>query len=330
MLKSFIFTQPDPLICYLCEELNDIFMASQITSSIIMVRPAAFGFNVETAANNTFQQVPGSSQADVQAKAIEEFDRLVSVLRNEGVEVKIIEDTIEPLKPDAVFPNNWISFHEDGTVVTYPMYSSLRRKERRQGIIDEIAGVYKIRQQIHLENNESNQKYLEGTGSMVLDRVNRIAYACISPRTDLNLLEDWSKKMDYTPFTFQALHHGQQIYHTNVMMALGDGVAVVCLEVVDPQRGKELFAHLISFGREVVMLEKEQIDSFAGNMLAIRNNRGEQLMVMSAKAHRSLSADQKNVIERHARIISSDVQTIESVGGGSVRCMIAENFLTPI
>jgi hypothetical protein len=305
-------------------------MSLQTTSSIIMVRPAAFGFNVETAANNTFQHIPQDGQEEIRLKAIEEFDRLAALLQKEGVEVTVIQDTSDPLKPDAIFPNNWVSFHDDGTVVTYPMFSRLRRQERREEIINKIAGTYNVRLRLGLDSAESINEYLEGTGSMVLDRVNKIAYACISPRTNPSLLEQWCFKMKYTPFAFHARLHGQDIYHTNVMMAIGDGVSVVCLEVIEGQRSKELQEHLASFGREVVVLRKEQIDSFAGNMLAIRNKSGEQLMVMSSSAHRSLDEIQLNMIGRHARIISSGIPTIESVGGGSVRCMIAENFLPHI
>lgn len=303
-------------------------MSSQTTSKIIMVRPAAFGYNAETAANNTFQHKPDMDNEAVKLKAIEEFDKLVSVLRAEGVDVQVVQDTAFPVTPDAIFPNNWISFHEDGTVVTYPMFANLRRQERREELIEELEQSYTVSERLDFERYEASDLFLEGTGSMVLDRVNRIAYACISPRTDAGVLNQWCRMMDYTAFTFVARYHGQDIYHTNVMMAIGDGVSVVCQDVIEPpSRGEELTAHLASFGREVVLLRKDQIDSFAGNMLAIRNRAGEQLMVMSRSAHQSLDEEQLAAIQRHARIVSSDVHTIETIGGGSVRCMIAENFL---
>ncbi len=302
-------------------------MSSQTTSKIIMVRPAAFGYNPETAANNTFQHIPDVANDVVKAKAIEEFDRLVALLVAEGVDVNVIQDTPEPVTPDAIFPNNWISFHEDGTVVTYPMFAGLRRAERREEIIQDLEQEFNILQRLDFERYESKDMFLEGTGSMVLDRINKIAYACISPRTDAEVLDRWCSMMDYTPFTFVARYHGQEIYHTNVMMAIGDGISLACFEVIDSPRGEELAAHLASFGREVVALRAEQIGSFAGNMLAIRNARGEQLMVMSRSAHLSLDEAQLAAIHRHARIVSSDVHTIETIGGGSVRCMIAENFL---
>ncbi len=302
-------------------------MANQTTSRIIMVRPAAFGYNAETAANNTFQHVPEADQEVVKALAIKEFDRLTEMLIAEGVDVHIIQDTTSPATPDAIFPNNWISFHEDGTVVTYPMFAHLRRLERREEVISDLNQEYQILQRLDFEQYEAQDLFLEGTGSMVLDRANKFAYACISPRTDPSILAKWCAMMDYTPFSFIAMYGGQEIYHTNVMMAIGDGVSVVCLDVIEFPRQEELYNHLSSFGREVVKLRKDQIDSFAGNMLAIRNSKGEQLMVMSRSAHQSLDTVQIEAISRHARIISSDVHTIETIGGGSVRCMIAENFL---
>lgn len=293
-----------------------------------MVRPAAFGYNAETAANNTFQHVPDMDNEVVKKLAIEEFDRLVGLLKAEGVDVNVIQDTAVPVTPDAIFPNNWISFHEDGTVVTYPMFANLRRQERREELIEELEQSYSVLERLDFEKYEASDLFLEGTGSMVLDRVNRIAYACISPRTNAGVLDQWCRMMDYEAFTFIARYHEQEIYHTNVMMAICDGIAVVCLDVIEPPvRRKELHDHLASFGREVVILRPDQIGSFAGNMLAIRNKSGEQLMVMSRSAHQSLDADQLMIIQRHARIVSSDVHTIETIGGGSVRCMIAENFL---
>jgi hypothetical protein len=305
-------------------------MPFQTTSSIIMIRPAAFGFNAETASNNTFQQIPQSGAEEVQQQALEEFDKLVSLLRIEGIDVKVIDDTKTPVKPDAIFPNNWISFHDDGTIVTYPMYSPLRRQERRDDVINELSSDYTVKQRISMEDRESKNTYLEGTGSMVLDRENLIAYACISPRTDLEVLEQWCTKMGYTPFSFAAQYDGQDIYHTNVMMAIGDGLAIVCLDVVEASRREALHEHLLSYDRDVVLLREEQIGSFAGNMLALQNKRGEQLMVMSATAHQSLDARQLKAIQSYARIVSSDIHIIESIGGGSVRCMIAENFLPHI
>ena len=303
---------------------------AQTTSDLIMVRPAAFGYNIQTADNNTFQHVPEMDLQEVRQRALKEFDELVRKLRAEGISVKVFEDTPDPVKPDAVFPNNWVSFHADGRIVTYPMYSPLRRLERRNDILIKVAEDFGFEEKVDLEDYEDESLYLEGTGSMVLDRVHKIAYACLSPRTDLSVLEKWCDVMEYRSFTFQAKFDGRDIYHTNVMMAIGDGIAVVCFDVVEEEKRKDFFDLLQTTGHEIIQLSEEQVASFAGNMLAVRNKKGEQLMVMSGSAFRSLSADQVQLIEKHARIIYSDVDTIESIGGGSVRCMIAENFLPHI
>ena len=300
----------------------------QITDQIIMIRPAAFGFNVETAASNTFQQQ--SDDELVSTRALAEFDNMVATLRKEGVDVTVIEDMPVPQKPDAVFPNNWISFHADGTLVTYPMQSALRRLERRDDIIHVLTKDYRLTQHIAFEGNEAVHAYLEGTGSLVLDRVNRIAYACISPRTDERVLQEWCEKMNYTSFTFHASYAGQAIYHTNVMMAIGDGIAVVGLTVVEQGKQKALQQSLEKTGHVLVLLTPDQIGAFAGNMLGVHNAKGEQLMVMSATAHHSLTESQLHQIGQFARIVVVDVSTIEHVGGGSVRCMMAENFLPPM
>lgn len=305
-------------------------MSKQTTSSIIMIRPAAFAYNVETAVNNTFQNAPEAGRDTVMNRAIQEFDALVEIIRKEDVEVEVIQDSAFPPKPDAIFPNNWVSFHENGLVITYPMFSKLRRAERRPEIIEEIGKKYLITEHIALEHFENQNQFLEGTGSMVLDRVGKIAYACLSPRTDQDVLNHWCNRMGYTPFTFIAKYDDQEVYHTNVMMAIGDGISIACLDIVESGK-KEIFRNqLTSSGRVLVELSQQQIGSFAGNMLAIRNRRGEQLLVMSATAHQSLEKNQIEWIESHARIVSGDIDTIETVGGGSVRCMIAENFLSHI
>jgi len=303
---------------------------AQTTADLIMIRPAAFGYNNQTAENNTFQHIPKMSVKEISQHALKEFDELVKRLRAEGVNVKVFDDTAEPVKPDAIFPNNWVTFHDDGRIVTYPMYSPLRRLERRNDILIRIAEDFGFEEKVDLEDYEEESLFLEGTGSMVLDRVNKIAYACLSPRTNPDVLEKWCEAMDYRSFSFQAQYDGKDIYHTNVMMAIGEGIAVVCLDVVEESKRDELYEWLSRTGHEIVKLSEAQVGSFAGNMLAVRNKKGEQLMVMSGSAYRSLSPDQISAIEKHARIVYSDVNTIESVGGGSVRCMIAENFLPHI
>ena len=292
-----------------------------------MIRPAAFGYNSETAENNAFQHLPELSQQEIKHRVLNEFDELVRKLRSEGVNVRVFDDTVDPPKPDAIFPNNWVSFHDDGRIVTYPMYSPLRRLERRNDILIRIAEDFGFEEKVDLEDYEDESLFLEGTGSMVLDRVNKIAYACLSPRTNLDVLEKWCDLMDYRSFTFHAQYDGQDIYHTNVMMAIGEGVAIVCFDVVEESKRDEFIDLLTESGHEIVKLSEAQVGSFAGNMLAVSNKKGEQLIVMSGSAYKSLSSAQIQQIEKHARIVHSAVDTIESVGGGSVRCMIAENFL---
>ena len=302
----------------------------QTTSDLIMIRPAAFGYNSETAENNAFQHLPELSQQEIKQSVLNEFDELVRKLRSEGVNVRVFEDTVDPPKPDAIFPNNWVSFHADGRIVTYPMYSPLRRPERRNDILIRITEDFGFEEKVDLEDYEDESIYLEGTGSMVLDRANKIAYACLSPRTNAEVLEKWCEMMDFRSFTFQAKYDGQDIYHTNVMMAIGEGIAIVCLEVVEEEKREMLRDLLSETGHQIIEISETQVGSFAGNMLAVRNKKGEQLMVMSAAAFRSLQPDQVTRILQFAKIVSSDVTTIESVGGGSVRCMIAENFLPHI
>lgn len=295
-----------------------------------MVRPLSFGFNIETAGDNTFQNQPGElTPEDVSRKAREEFDNFVEVLRDVGVTVLVVDDTATPRKPDAVFPNNWISFHDNGTVITYPMNSRLRRLERRDDLIDDIAEEFKIYDHIRYEDYESSDRFLEGTGSLVLDRVNRIAYACISERTDPGLLKAWCEKMSYTPHTFHGMSNDKPIYHTNVMMAIGSQIAVVCLECVPDENERENLKKSLSSHHVIVEITDAQVQSFAGNMLAVKNKQGEELMVMSSRALASLSPQQKSNIEKYCRIVAAPISTIENIGGGSARCMIAEVFLEP-
>ena len=310
--------------------IQSFAMPDQITSSVIMIRPASFGYNAETAANNAFQQATDVAVTDLANRARAEFDGLVETLRREGIDVMVVEDTMDPAKPDAVFPNNWISLHQNGAVVTYPMFSRLRRLERRQDIIDRLAEDFHVGQRVHFESWEDNEAYLEGTGSMILDRQHRIAYACTSVRTDGELLRTWCAEMGYQPVLFDAVLHGQPIYHTNVMMAIGEGIAVICLEVIPEDQRERVILQLQRSGHDVVLLSATQVDEFAGNMLALRAGDGRQVMVMSTRAYRSLIPEQVEAIGRHARIVHADVSNIELAGGGSVRCMIAENFLPRI
>ncbi|MEP6646550.1 MAG: arginine deiminase-related protein [Saprospiraceae bacterium] len=302
----------------------------QVTSHVMMIRPSAFGYNAETAVNNVFQHKPDAeSSSEVASEASREFDAFAQLLQREGIDVTVLKDSIEPKKPDAVFPNNWISFHDDGKIVTYPMYSVLRRNERREDLISQLASHFRIVDRVRLEDYEHNNQYLEGTGSMVLDRVAKIAYACISERTNKELLDIWCTQMGYTAHTFHAISNEKPIYHTNVMMAIASDVAVVCLECVpDPSERREL-KNSLSLTHVLIEITDAQVQSFAGNMLALKNNKGEELMVMSARAENSLTSEQKNTIEEYCRIVASPINTIEDIGGGSARCMIAEIFLVP-
>lgn len=302
---------------------------NQITNTILMVRPAAFGFNEETAANNAFQVKNESLSAEeIQERALQEFDTFVNKLRAIGVEVIVVEDSADPHTPDAIFPNNWISFHQDGLVVTYPMFSSIRRKERRPEIISDLMADFSVETRIFFEDYEREEKYLEGTGSLILDRVNKIMYACLSPRTDRALTEELAQRLDYKAVIFTAVdEEGQEIYHTNVMMALGENFAVICLDVIaDIMERQEVIEVLEDSGKEIIEISIEQMMQFAGNMLQVKGEDSSYL-VMSQAAYDSLDEEQIEEIEQYTKILSSPIPTIEELGGGSVRCMMAEVFL---
>lgn len=295
-----------------------------------MVRPANFGFNEETASNNAFQSRNIQlEQAAIQKQAQLEFDRFVTTLREAGVQVIVVEDTEMPVKPDAVFPNNWVTFHEDGTVVTYPMYANLRRFERREDVLEQLSEHFEVKRRIHLEGSEADNIFLEGTGSMILDRPNRIVYACLSPRTDEALLDRFCSELNFQKQVFRAVDgQGQDIYHTNVMMALGETLVVICLDTVrDDAERTNLLEVFKRTGKAVVDIQLEQMMAFAGNMLQVRNSAGEPILVMSSQAYASLNPQQIEQIEQHCQILHSDIGTIEHLGGGSARCMMAEVFL---
>lgn len=295
-----------------------------------MVRPAHFGYNEETAASNLFQsRAEQWTPEQVEAAALAEFDEFVRRLRTARVTVHVWEDRPEPRKTDAVFPNNWVTFHADGTVITYPMLSETRRLERDEELLDKLAERFVIKKRIHLEEYEKHGKFLEGTGSMILDRAHRLAYACVSPRTHPELLEDFCHQMDYKPVLFTAIDDkGVEIYHTNVMMALGEAFVVICLEsIAKSEDRRKLLRHFSVTGKEVIEISFEQMKAFAGNMLQVRNDRGEPMVIMSDRAYQSLNTEQIRRLERHATIFHSPIKVIETLGGGSVRCMMAEVFL---
>lgn len=302
----------------------------QITSNILMVRPANFGFNVETAASNAFQSEDNQlTEPEIKARALAEFDEFVEKLRAAGVQVIVADDTAEPTKPDAVFPNNWVTFHEDGRVVTYPMLSEMRRLERREDIIRQLSGRFVVAERVHLEQFEKSDAILEGTGSLILDRENKIAYACLSPRTDEKLLNWFCLKMDFEKVAFHAVDgKGQEIYHTNVLMALGLTFVVICLDTVrDAGEKQHLLTSFEKTGKEVIEISLDQMMAFAGNMLQVATQSGAPVLVMSEQAYRSLRPDQIARLEHHNALLHSPLYTIEQFGGGSARCMMAEVFL---
>lgn len=301
---------------------------SQSTSHILMIRPANFGFNEETAASNSFQHQDAAG-ADANEQAQFEFDGMVQILLQNGVEVTVIDDTALPRTPDAIFPNNWISFHADGKVFLYPMQAENRRLERRSGILETIGKQFRLGEIIDLSYFESQNKFLEGTGSMVLDRENKIAYACLSPRTDPAVLAEFCRLSGYTPAPFNAVDpHGMAVYHTNVLMCVGTGFALICLESInDPEQKTKLKDMLTATDKEMVDISFEQMHRFAGNMLEVKNKKGDTLIVLSKSAFDCLQPTQRRVLERHGKLVYADIGTIEAIGGGSARCMMAEVHL---
>ena len=299
-----------------------------------MVRPASFGYNPETAATNRMQRPPAAGGAEG-ARARQEHAGLVAALESEGVDVCLVEDAPEPPKPDAVFPNNWVSFHEDGTVVLYPMQAQSRRRERRQEVVDAVTrrlGV-RVTRTVDLTSHEAQGRYLEGTGSLVLDHIERTAYACLSPRTDAAVVGEWCRALGYEPMAFGAADRaGVPFYHTNVMLCIGERVAVVGTEAIVPADRGRVMERLRGTGREIVEIGQAEIERFAGNMLELASwdeALGDcRVIVMSEAARHALSP------EAFARlsactddVLAVPVPTIERLGGGSVRCMLAEVFL---
>ena len=292
-----------------------------------MIKPVAFDFNAETAVNNAFQQ-QGSNE-NAQQKAEAEFDGFVEKLSAAGVDVTVVQDTPVPHTPDSIFPNNWISFHQDGSIVLYPMYATNRRAERKQHVLDTIAAKFDVKQQIDFTSKENDDHFLEGTGSMVLDRDNKIAYACLSPRTDKTVFEEWCSKMNYKPCSFYSVdENGGEIYHTNVMMCVADQYVVICLDSIrDAAERDNVFDTITDSGKKIIEISYKQMNQFAGNMLQVENKTGQLYLVMSSQAYNALTPSQVKELENYNPIIHSDLTTIETNGGGSARCMMAEVFL---
>ncbi len=298
----------------------------QTTSKILMVRPFRFAFNEETAQNNYFQQPtdPGS----VAFKALEEFDGFVNHLRGKDVDVTIVQDTADPPTPDSIFPNNWFSSHFSGELVLYPMFAENRRQERKPQVMELLTRKMNHRKVIDLTHWEKEGEFLEGTGSMVLDRDKRIAYCCRSPRTSEKVLVEFCARLNYDAVVFDATdRNGNLIYHTNVMMSVGNQVAVICLESIknDDERRK-VVSRLTTTGKIIVDITLDQVEQFVGNMLEIKSRNGHPVMVMSASARNALTAVQEKVISTYNTILAAPLSTIELNGGGSARCMLAEIF----
>ncbi|WP_448606552.1 citrulline utilization hydrolase CtlX [Paenimyroides ceti] len=307
---------------------------SQITNTVLMIRPVAFRMNEQTAVNNYYQKVLDNlTPASVNAKAQQEFDAFVEKLRSVGVNVIVVEDTLDPDTPDSIFPNNWISFHENGDVALYPMFAENRRLERREEILDLLEDEgFIVENIIDYTSAEEDNIFLEGTGSLLLDRENEIAYCALSPRADEELVIEFCEDFEFNPVIFEAYQtvNGERklIYHTNVMMCLADHFAVICADTIDDKAERKIVInHLKESGKEIIYITEEQVNNFAGNMLQVKGANDQNYLIMSTQAYNSLTKAQIAAIEKHCPILHSSLDTIEACGGGSARCMLAEVFL---
>ncbi|ANE51762.1 citrulline utilization hydrolase CtlX [Flavisolibacter tropicus] len=300
----------------------------QITDTVLMIRPAAFRFNEQTAANNFFQS---PHTEEVHEQAVQEFDAMVEGLLRNDIKVLVVNDTTEPVKPDAIFPNNWFSTSSEGVVNVYPMYAPNRRTEKRDDILQALAKVYQINNVLDWTEFEAEAMYLEGTGSMVMDHVSKMVYACLSLRTHESLVQKFAAANGYQAITFTATDNkGQLIYHTNVMMCIGDRFAVLCDQAIEDDSERIAVIQLLATtGHAVLPITQEQVNAFAGNMLQVKNQEGQSFIVMSQTAYNVLTPFQIETLQGFGELLAFDVSTIEKVNGGSVRCMMAEIFLQP-
>jgi len=305
----------------------------QVTNTILMIRPVKFRMNEETAVNNYYQEDTGIQQQDANAQAQQEFDTFVTKLKAAGIGVIVIDDDPANDTPDSVFPNNWISFHENGDIGLYPMFAENRRRERRPEVMELIeSNGFEIKNVVDYTEAETEELFLEGTGSLVLDRANRKAYCALSPRADEELLIEFCEDFEFTPVIFTAYQTVDQerlpIYHTNVMMSVAETFAIVCLDCVDDKKEKKsLVKHLKEDGKEIISITEDQVNQFAGNMLQVVGKEDKRFLIMSSAAYESLTKAQILSIEKHCEILHSGLETIETLGGGSARCMMAEVFL---
>lgn len=303
----------------------------QTTSSLLMIRPASFQYNEETALSNDYQQKNTKLAAkDIITKAQEEFDEFVDILRDNDIDVLVIEDTLTPAKPDAVFPNNWISMHADGTIFLYPMKTENRRIERRLDIVEKLNQKFKVKEVIDLSAVEQEDLALEGTGSMIFDHDHQLIYACLSPRTDKVVLQSFATQIGYKPIVFHSFKtNGQPQYHTNVVMCVAETFVIICLDSITDKKERKLMEETIqSTEKEIITISRQQLEKhFAGNMLQVRNKKGNLFLVMSEQALKCLTDTQLEKIQDHCDILTAPIYLIEEIGGGSARCMMAENFL---
>ncbi len=304
----------------------------QITNTIVMIRPIQFRMNEQTAVNNYYQKSSNKDE-EPNKKAQKEFDQFVKTLKNAGLQVIVIDDDPKNDTPDSIFPNNWVSFHEDGDIGLYPMFAQNRRKERRPEVLETIESAgFEIKNIVDYTSAEDEEIFLEGTGSLVLDRTNRKAYCALSPRADEDLFIEFCEDFEYTPVIFNAYQtvNDQRllIYHTNVMMSIGETFAIICLDCIDDKKErKNVINHLKSDNKEIITITEEQVSNFAGNMLQVVGLDDKRYLVMSSAAFNCLTKRQISTIEKHCEILHSNLTTIEKLGGGSARCMMAEVFL---
>ena len=309
-------------------------MIKQITNSILMIRPVQFRMNEQTAVNNYYQKTIEHLTPDaVNALAVEEFDALVQKLQAAGIQVVVVDDTKEFDTPDSIFPNNWISFHKNGTIALYPMFAENRRFERKESVVEAVEEKgFSIKHVVDYTEAEQENLFLEGTGSIILDREYQKAYCALSPRADEQLFIEFCEDFDFFPVIFSAYQTVNQkrekIYHTNVMMCIGSTFAVICLDSIDDKKErKNVINHLKKDNKDIIEITEDQVNQFAGNMLQLLGKNNTPFLIMSQSAFDSLRADQLSKLEKHTKIISSSLQTIEACGGGSARCMMAEIFL---
>jgi len=302
---------------------------SQIASTILMIRPAAFGYNAETAANNAFQNIVTDSQQQIQQYALAEFETFVETLRSNGIEVIVFDDTNEPPKPDAIFPNNWFCTLSDGTLAVFPMYAPNRRMEKRDDLLQMLVKNYDVRDVEDWSEYEAESLLLEGTGSMIIDQDYKVIYACISERTNKTVLEKFAQAHGYKAMLFRSRdEQGTDVYHTNVIMHLGETYAVICMESITDEAERIAVSQLlISTGHEIIDISLAQVHGFAGNMLQVKNNKGEKFTILSKTAYEALTEEQRRVLSIHSNLLPINITNIETTGGGSVRCMMAEIFL---